>query len=127
MCFNLEGAISTLNGDPLKLVDNFMYFGSSVPSPESDVSIHLAKVWTSIVRLSIMLKFDLYDKIKWDFFQAVIVFILFALGMHHMDADKTHRDKVRWDLHKNATSYIEQILEATPHETTAVWSLTSHF
>ena len=34
--------------------------------------------------------------------------------MHHMDADKTRREKARWKLHKNATSYIEQTLEATP-------------
>ena len=33
-----------------------------------------------------------------------------------MDADKTPKDKARRELHKNATSYIEQILEATPHE-----------
>ena len=46
--------------------------------------------------------------------------------MHHMDADKTHREKARRELHKNATSYIEQILEATPHETTPVRLLTSH-
>ena len=39
---------------------------------------------------------------------------------------KTHREKARWELHKNAVSYLEQILEATPHETTAVLPLTSH-
>ena len=41
--------------------------------------------------------------------------------MHHVNADKTHRE-----LHKNDTSYTEQILEATPHETTFVRPLTSH-
>ena len=46
--------------------------------------------------------------------------------MHKVDADKTHREKSRWELHKNATSYIEQILEAALHETTAVRPLTSH-
>ena len=40
--------------------------------------------------------------------------------MHHMDADKTHGEKATWKLQKNATSYIEQILEATSHETAAV-------
>ena len=44
--------------------------------------------------------------------------------MHHMDANKMHKEKARWNLHKNATSYIEQILEATAN-TTAVWPLTS--
>ena len=35
--------------------------------------------------------------------------------MHHMDADKVYREKARWELHKNITSYTKQILEATPH------------
>ena len=43
-----------------------------------------------------------------------------------MDAENTYREKARRELHKNATSYIEQILEAAPHETTTVRPLTSH-
>ena len=43
-----------------------------------------------------------------------------------MDTDKMPREKARWELHKNATSYIEQILEETPHKTTAVQPLTSY-
>ena len=43
MCFNREGAISTQNGAPLKLVDNFTYLSSSVSSTERDVSMCLAK------------------------------------------------------------------------------------
>ena len=42
MCFNQEGAISTLNGCPLNLVDKFMYLGSSGSSTESGVNMHLA-------------------------------------------------------------------------------------
>ena len=30
-----------------------------------------------------------------------------------MDTDKSYREKARQKLHKNATSYTEQILEAT--------------
>ena len=44
MCFNREGAISPLDGDPSKLVDKFTYLGSSVSSTESDVNIRVAKV-----------------------------------------------------------------------------------
>ena len=44
-----------------------------------------------------------------------------TIWMHHKDSDKTYRR----ELYKNATSYIEQIPEATPHETTAVRPLTS--
>ena len=31
-----------------------------------------------------------------------------------MDANKMHWEKAKWKQHKNATSYFEQILEATP-------------
>ena len=50
MCFNQEGDISILNSGSLKLVDKFMYLGSSFSSIESDVNTHLAKVWTAINR-----------------------------------------------------------------------------
>ena len=48
------------------------------------------------------------DKIKRDFFQAVYDYTTW-----------THREKAGWEQHKNATGYLEQILETTPHETTA--------
>ena len=35
------------------------------------------------------------------------------------------REKARWENYKNDMSYFEQILEATYHETTAVWPLTT--
>ena len=37
-----------------------------------------------------------------------------TVRMHHMDAGKTYREKAWRQLRKNATNYIEQILEATP-------------
>ena len=40
--------MSTLNGGPLKLVDKFTHLGSSISSVESDVNIHLTKLWTAI-------------------------------------------------------------------------------
>ena len=46
--------------------------------------------------------------------------------MHHMDTDKPYREKAKKELHWNATSYIEKILEAALHETTAVRPLTYH-
>ena len=41
--------------------------------------------------------------------------------MHYVDA----REKARWKLPQNASSYFEHILEVTSHETTAVQPLTS--
>ena len=34
--------------------------------------------------------------------------------MHHMDANKMRTEKARWEVHNNATNYIEQILVTTP-------------
>ena len=31
-----------------------------------------------------------------------------------MDAHNTNEEKARWELHKDAMCYLEQILEATP-------------
>ena len=49
-----------------------------------------------------------------------------AIWMHYMDANKTYGEKAWQQLHKIAASYIEQVLEATPHKTAAVWPPTFH-
>ena len=49
-----------------------------------------------------------------------------TVWMHHMVAKKMHREKARWELHKNTMNYLEQIQEATPHKITAVQPLASH-
>ena len=36
--------------------------------------------------------------------------------MHYLDANKTAGEEARRQLHKNAASNIEQVLEATPHK-----------
>ena len=76
MCFNLKGDIFVLYGCPMKLVDKFVYIGSSVSSTENDINLQLAKVWTAIKRLLIISKSNLPDKIKRSFFQAVVVSVL---------------------------------------------------
>ena len=76
MCFNREGAIPTLNGNPLKLIDRFTYLGSSVPSAESDVNMYQDKDWAANNRLSIIWKSDIPGKMKRDIFQATVVSIL---------------------------------------------------
>ena len=68
--------ISALSGNPLKLEGKFIYLGSSISSIESDVNIHRANTWNAIDRLSIIWKSDLSQKIKEDFFWAVVVPVL---------------------------------------------------
>ena len=76
ICFNQRGDISTLNDSSLKLVDKFIYIGSSVSSTETDMNARLAKARTVIDRLSVIWKLDLTDKIKCSFFHAAVVSIL---------------------------------------------------
>ena len=70
------GDISTLDGNPLKLVDKFTYLGSRLSSTEKNIDTWLTKAWTAINRLSIIWKSDLTDKMKLIFFQAAVVSIL---------------------------------------------------
>ena len=76
MYFNQRGDISTLKGEPLKLVDMFTYLGSGISTTENDSNTRLAKAWTAINRLSVIWKSDLTSKLKHSFFQAVVVLIL---------------------------------------------------
>ena len=46
--------------------------------------------------------------------------------MHYMDAYKTYEEKAWRQLHKNAVSYCEQVLEVAPHKAAAVRPLTIH-
>ena len=68
MCFNQTGDISTLGGSPLKLVDKFTYFGSSVSTTEKDIAMRLTKAWTAIDRLLVIWKSDQPNKMKRSFF-----------------------------------------------------------
>ena len=76
VCYNQTGDISTLDGTSLKLVDKFIYLGSSVSSTEKDIDTRLTKAWTAIDRLLIIWKSDLTDKMKRSFFQAAVESIL---------------------------------------------------
>ena len=99
MCFNQTGDISTLNGSCLKLVDKFIYLGSSVSSTEAGINTRLAKTWTATDRLSVIWKSDLTDKMKRSLFQAAAASILLYEG-------------TTWML----TKCIEKKLTATTHE-----------
>ena len=76
ICYNQAGDITTLDGNPLKLVDKFTYLGSSVSSTKKDIDKRLTKAWRAFDRLSIIWKSDLTDKMKRSFFQAAVLSIL---------------------------------------------------
>ena len=125
MCFNQTGDISTLDGTSLKLVEKFTYQGSSVSSTEKNIDTRLTKAWTAIDKLSFIWKSDLTNKMKRSFFQAAVVSILLT-WVHYLDANKTAGEKARRQLHMNAASNIEQVLEATPHKAPTIQPLTPH-
>ena len=76
MSFNQKRDTSTLNGGSLKLVNKFIYLGSSISSIENEINMRLTEVWTAIDKLLIIWKPNLSDKIKHNFFQATVVSIL---------------------------------------------------
>ena len=86
VCFNQKGDIFTLNDGSLKLVDKFSYLCRNVSSTENDINLRLAKVWTTIDRLSIIWKSGISDKIKRNFSPGSGC-VNSTIWMHHMDAD----------------------------------------
>ena len=46
--------------------------------------------------------------------------------MHYLDANKTAGEEARQQLHKNAASNIEQVLDATPNKAPTIRPPTSH-
>ena len=118
MCFNERGDMSTL-------VDKFTYLGSSVSSTETDINTWLTKAWTGIDRLPVIWKSDLTDKMKRSFFQAAVMSIL-LYRCTTWTLTKRLEMKLDGNLHKNAASNIEQVMEAAPHKAAAVLPLTTH-
>ena len=76
VCFNQDDTISSLNGKPLKLLNQSIQLGSNISSAESDVDLCVGKTWIAIDRLSAISKFDIDSKIKREFFQTVSVSVL---------------------------------------------------
>ena len=108
----------------LKLIDVFIYLGSNISSTESDISILIAKAKTVIDRTSIIWKYDLSDKIKQDFLQAVAVWILL-----YWCTMRTLTKRIEKKLCRNYT-IVHDVLNKSRKElalnTTVVRPLASH-
>ena len=59
-----------------------------------------------------------------NFFQVVAVSILLYGGTTWMLTKQ--REKARWEVHKNTSWCLEQILESTPYKTAAAWPPPTH-
>ena len=106
MSFNQRGDISTLNSNSLKLIDKFIYLGSSVSSTETGMNTWLSNAWTAIDRLSVIWKSDPTDKMKRSFFQAAVVSIL-LYGCFTWTVTKRMEKSLR-QLHKNARAILNK-------------------
>ena len=62
LCCNQDGSTCSLNGKPLKLVDQIIYLGSSISTSESHGNICIGKVWVAIDRKSTI--WNLISQIK---------------------------------------------------------------
>ena len=75
MCYNQDGAIDSLSGKSLKMVDHFVYLGSNISNTESGVNIHIGK-GAAMDKLPITWKSNLPEHMKRNFFQAIVVSVL---------------------------------------------------
>ena len=88
--------ISSSNGKPLKFANQFIHIGSNILSTESNVNISTGKAWTALGRLTTIWKSDLSDKIKWEFFQVMVVSVL-LYGCIHSDSNDMPGEKAGWE------------------------------
>ena len=114
--FNQDATISTLNGKPLKLVDQFTYLGSNISSTEREVDKRIGNAWTAINWLTIIWTSDFSEKIKLELFQTVAMsIILFGCN--------------RWTLTKHWKKKLDgnytRILRLAPYKTATVQLFTS--
>ena len=49
-----------------------------------------------------------------------------TVWIHYLYANEMNGEKARWELHKNATCWFKQVLEATPNKIAAVQPLAFH-
>ena len=118
-------AISTLLGQPLKLIHLFTYLDSNISSTETDVNIRPPRVWNTIDWLLIKWKPNQSDKIKQDFFQVVAVSIL-LYGCTTMTLTK-RRDKNQNGIYtRMLCAALKNPGSNTSQKTVAVRPLISH-
>ena len=87
------------------------------------MGLSIGKAWTTIDSLSTIWKSNFSDWIKQEISETVAVEVL-LYGCSTRNLTKRLQKKARWELHKDAVCYFEQIRVAATY---AVRSLTFHF
>ena len=93
-CFKQKGAISSLSGQPLKLVHQFTYLRSKISSTESNVNICLAEMWNAIDKVIDHME-DWSIKSNKTGFLPSCRCPHTTIWMHHIDTNEMHWEKVR--------------------------------
>ena len=73
---NIEGNITSLNGENIEKVEDFVYLGSKIRASESDIDARKAKAWAACHKLKQIWKSDLRKAIKVRLFTALIESVL---------------------------------------------------
>ena len=110
ICFKQEAAISTKwqvskISRPVHIPRQqyLIYWKWCQDTPSDGVDCNWHRSWES----------DLSGKTKQDFFPSCGC-VNSTVWMHYLDDKKIHGKKARWELRKNATCCLEQILETAP-------------
>ena len=105
MHFNQDNSTSLLNnGNLLKLVEQFIHIDSNISSTEKNVNNPWIKRWQVI-------KLDLWWS-KMGILQSSSR-VNTIVWLHHSNFKKMLGEKGRWELHKDAVCYFEQIQEGS--------------
>ena len=84
------------------------YLGSNISSTENDVNARIGKTWSAINKLSVIWKSNLIEKLKRQFFQAVVVSVL-LYGCTTWTLTKRLENKLDW----SCTRMLRVILNKT--------------
>ena len=93
MNINSNKTVKSIDGEVLKNVDNFIYFGSEIESTDKEIKIRTAKSWAALDKLSSIWKSPLCTTLKRNFFRAVVESVL-LYGSEAWTLTKKHEKKL---------------------------------
>ena len=105
MHFNENSAFCTLNGKPLKFVDQFIYLGSNIASTERNVNTYIGKASTANDWLTNIWESNITGKIKQEFFQVETMSVL-LVWLHHLN----FKENLKKKLNGNYTNMLHAVL-----------------
>ena len=71
-----DSNMKSKNGNIIKQVENFIYFGSFIGSTEKYIEIRIAKAWSIIISLYTIWKSKMSDNLKRSFFRVTVESVL---------------------------------------------------